>query len=162
MWFFFGFRLPWVDWQGGWKTHVEQQKGDKKPSSLSGAGKEHFETNNTPPPISLISSFLSLNVCYSGKSAAVVFCWKGMQVGARRQLSTYTYFCPLVIWIRFRYHFHLWTKKAPERKKALEKWCFMQGDVAHENYITTTPKSIFNLLMQINVSRWPRPWRNWR
>lgn len=31
----------------------------------------------------------------------------------------------------------------------------MQGDVAHENYITTTPKSIFNLLMQINLSRWP-------
>lgn len=30
----------------------------------------------------------------------------------------------------------------------------MRGDVARENHITATPKSIFNLLMQINLSRW--------
>lgn len=163
--------LPWCgisfasncqEWTGSeaGKHTQSSRKGIKRGAAFLEQERNHFDTNNTLPLISLITSFLLLNVCYSGKSAAVVFCWKGMRVVQRRQLSTYTYFCPLVIWIRFRYHFHLWTKKASERKKALEKWCFMQGDVAHENYITTTPKSIFSLLMQINLSRWPWAFEN--
>lgn len=99
------------------KHTPSSRKGIKGGAAFLEQEGNHFDTNNTLPLISLIISFLSLKVCYSGKSAAVVFCWIGMQVGPRRQLSTYTYFCPLVIRIRFRYHLHLWRKKASERKK---------------------------------------------
>lgn len=55
-----------AEWQGkwGWKA-LRSRKGN------------HFDTNNTLPPISLINAFLQLKVYYSGKSAAVVFLLEG-------------------------------------------------------------------------------------
>lgn len=47
--------------------------------------------------------------------------------GSGGHFSTYTYFCPLVIRVGLRYHFHLWMQKANERekKKTLARWCLM-------------------------------------
>lgn len=82
-------------------------------------GGNHFDSNNTLPLISLISSFLWLKVYYSRKSAAVVFARDetlptlvttahGREATAYVMRScTYTYFRPLVIRIGLLYHLHL-------------------------------------------------------
>lgn len=160
--------LPWcgiyftsccrVDWQGGWKTHAEQQKGNEK-------GEQPFWSRKGTTLTLIIhchwfhwlSPFSHWKCVIQGNQLLLCSVGEECKWDQDSSFQLTLIFVPSssgsgsdIISICEQKK-----KKTSERKKALEKWYFRQGDVTHENYITTTPKSILNLLMQINVSRWP-------